>query len=148
MKKKLAVVLSIVMLFMVVLPGYGLASEVNQEQNIIDVTPSAGSTEFMQYWTNGIYGTSSTSVFVDGETMAYYTVDKHVITMKLERWTGSSWVLCKSWNKTEYNTRDIYISANYTIPSGYYYRVTTAHTVTNNGITETKATISDSILVD
>ncbi len=148
MKKKLCVMLSVMMFCMVFLPGYGLASPADQGQKIIDIAPVPQSTNFLQYWGNDITGTSSHSVSVQGETLSYTTVDKLTISMNLEIWDGSDWEVFNSWRETEYNARNIELIEYCDVYSGYYYRVTTIHTAINNGVTETKTTISDSIAVN
>lgn len=86
------------------------------------------------------------SVHVYTSTATYSQMKSLKVDYRLERWDGSTWITYRSGASTKSNTNVLKANANWTVMSGYYYRVVSVHTAMDGANSEKTTHISDSVL--
>lgn len=95
----------------------------------------------------GMSKESSTSVYITAATNCYSTCNSVNAEVTLQKLSGGRWHYVTSRSKTKSNTDYVKVSDTVSVSSGYYYRVTSTHSATKNGKTESGAATSNSLYV-
>ena len=91
---------------------------------------------------------SSTSVTIAATTESNITSLKIGGHMSIEQWKNNAWITYKTTAFWEYNTYRATKSKTFTVPSGYYYRLVVSHIASNSDGTSSKASTTNSVLVN
>ncbi|WP_338543871.1 hypothetical protein [Paenibacillus tundrae] len=121
----------------------------------VALTPPPPEMESMQslaplthiYKANGaVVPVGGLSVHVYTNTATYNQMKSLKVDYRLERWDGSTWIVYRSGTSTKSNTNVLKAHSDWTVISGYYYRVVSVHTAMDGSDTEKTTHISDTVL--
>ncbi len=115
--------------------------------NLIIDTQSTTSDTFIS-WGSSIQKIDTGVVEVQGLTKSYVSSDIIGYTLYVEQYRNGSWTTIKTFSYSLNNTTTV--SGNYTlsVASNNYYRVRSTNYITNNGVTTSKSSVSNSIYVN
>lgn len=154
MKKRLAMILTVLMLTVFTLPLPVLAGAHSSKTPPPD-TPQAVtplSTLWLSAWNCSISQQNSSTVQLSGYSEANVPVNQIWVILYLQQWNGSQWVtISNGYRATGNNTVSITGKQTLTVTPGHYYRTTGNHQCYNNGIydpSQPKVSTSTSIYVD
>ncbi|MDO4345045.1 MAG: DUF6147 family protein [Eubacteriales bacterium] len=86
-------------------------------------------------------------VYISGSTSCHRVVQTATVAVYLEQLDGTWWTY-DSASSTGYSTYEVSVGRYVSVPTGYYYRVEGAHTVTStSGVYESGTSISDGIYI-
>jgi hypothetical protein len=86
------------------------------------------------------------TAYVSTTTTTYTKMNSITVQYSLQRWTGSEWVTYRSNSVTQNNVSALDASSNWTVVTGYYYRVVSIHSANNGSKTETTTHTSSNVL--
>ncbi|OMF15403.1 hypothetical protein BK131_11035 [Paenibacillus amylolyticus] len=86
------------------------------------------------------------SAIVNTKTATYVEVKTLSVDYRLERWTGTAWVIFKTNSNTATKTNLLNATSDWTVMPGYYYRVTSVHTAYDGSTTDTSKHVSGTVL--
>lgn len=112
-----------------------------------DIQYSLTKGNLFNYGRSTIAKVTSNKVGVSGTTMAHQFCDTLYLYLYLERKEGGTYDVYKYWNYTDTNLYELSRSLTVTVPSGYYYRVRGYHSAKDNGVKETKTTLTNGIYI-
>lgn len=88
------------------------------------------------------------SVNVYGAVFGSVTCDKITLKMTVQRYSNGTWYNIRTYSDTAYNTALFTKSYNLQVTRGYSYRMKAACVGYKNGVTESKAPITDGIYIN
>lgn len=83
---------------------------------------------------------------VNTTTTTFSEMKSLQVDYRLERWTGSAWILYQSGSKKKTQTQTLNAQSSWTVITGYYYRVVSLHTANDGVKPETTTHISSNVL--
>lgn len=112
-----------------------------------DIQYSLTKGNLFNYGCSTITKLASNKITVSGTTMAHKTCDTLYLYFYLERKVGGTYEVYKYWTYTDNNLYDLSRSLTVLVPSGYYYRVRGYHAAKDNGVRESKTTLTNGIYI-
>lgn len=86
------------------------------------------------------------TAIVNTTTTTFSEMKSLQVDYRLERWTGSAWILFQSGSKKKTQTQSLNAQSSWTVITGYYYRVVSLHTADDGVKPETTTHISSNVL--
>ena len=130
------------------MPGYH--EYVNTEDEAIDTWYGIARGTYLKSGDSSITKKDSTHALCTGNTLAHIKADKVYVRIYLDKSDTAaygSWGTVNYWTGTETNASMAHVSSgSYTVTKNKYYRVTGAHSVTENGTTEATNTSTNAKL--
>lgn len=87
------------------------------------------------------------TVNIYGSVMAGVVCDKLTLEMTLQRLEGNTWISIKSYSDTSYSSALLTKSYNYSVKSGYYYRIKAACIATKGSTSEYQMPVTNGIWI-
>lgn len=104
---------------------------------------------FLSNGTGSISIVGGRKISAAGSTTCYYSVDNLNVSLCVERLVGNKWVNVYAGPvASAKNTYRVSTSKTYSVAGGYYYRVTGAHSASDDGAYESCASYTDGIWID
>ncbi|WP_405156916.1 hypothetical protein [Paenibacillus sp. FSL K6-0108] len=86
------------------------------------------------------------TAIVNTTTTTFSEMKSLQVDYRLERWTGSAWILYQSGTKKKTQTQSLNAQSSWTVITGYYYRVVSLHKADDGVKPETTTHISSNVL--
>ncbi|WP_315796079.1 hypothetical protein [Paenibacillus sp. BIC5C1] len=86
------------------------------------------------------------TAIVNTTTTTFSEMKSLQVDYRLERWTGSAWILYQSGSKKKTQTQTLNAQSSWTVITGYYYRVVSLHTADDGVKPESSTHISSNVL--
>ena len=132
-----------------------ILDEIDWEKESVDIAGDyAEDTEYsllrgnhLNYGRATITKRASNEVGLSGTTMAHHDCDKLYLYLYLERKVNGTYSTYKYWTTTDTNVYELDRSISILVPSGYYYRLRGYHSAVDNGMRESKTTLTNGIYI-
>lgn len=79
-------------------------------------------------------------------TMTFKNMKTLSIQYRLERWTGTAWIVHKASSSSQTDTSVLYAGSDWDVIAGYYYRIVSVHTANDGTVSDQVTRTSSSIL--
>lgn len=157
-RKFLVVVLGVFLLLLLYntpVMASSILDEIDWERESQDITGDyAEDTQYnfargnlFNYGRSTITKLASNKISVSGTTMAHKYCDTLYLYFYLERKVDGVYDTYKYWTYSDTNTYDLSVGMTVLVPSGYYYRVRGYHAAVDDGVRESRTTLTNGIYI-
>ncbi|MDF9408114.1 hypothetical protein L7E55_07030 [Pelotomaculum isophthalicicum JI] len=114
-----------------------LSSSLAEAKNGGDGVVTPQSFNYLSKAQSLMFVNTNNTISVKGETGAYTDVEKIAVTVYLEKYNGTGWIVVKRWDNCNYYDSDVICTGTSGTLSSGTYRVRSYHRIDNNGTIET-----------